>query len=89
MSMREIVTCILFQGLDSVNSGLFLSAKKSGFYEVPLHARKNKSSRGIGHDSRVGGIAFHPEATVGLSDSAACLASGAADGKINLWSLER
>ncbi|XP_065829945.1 U4/U6 small nuclear ribonucleoprotein Prp4-like [Oscarella lobularis] len=41
-----------------------------------------------GHDSRVGGIAFHPEATVGLSDSAACLASGAADGKINLWSLE-
>ncbi|XP_062515277.1 U4/U6 small nuclear ribonucleoprotein Prp4-like [Corticium candelabrum] len=41
-----------------------------------------------GHDGHVGGIAFHPQATLTLDSSAACLASGATDGTIHLWSLE-
>ncbi|KAJ1918301.1 hypothetical protein H4219_002698 [Mycoemilia scoparia] len=41
-----------------------------------------------GHTDRVGGLAFHPKATIGLDTSAANLASGGADNNIHLWSLE-
>ncbi|KAK0467004.1 U4/U6 snRNP-specific spliceosomal protein [Desarmillaria tabescens] len=40
-----------------------------------------------GHSDRVGGIAWHPEATRSLSADAANLVSGAGDGNVNLWSL--
>ncbi|KAK0489156.1 WD40-repeat-containing domain protein [Armillaria novae-zelandiae] len=42
-----------------------------------------------GHSDRVGGVAWHPEATRSLSPNAANLASGAGDGNVNLWSLNK
>lgn len=42
-----------------------------------------------GHTDRVGGIDWHPQSTLGLSNEAANLASGAGDGNIHLWSLTR
>ena len=41
-----------------------------------------------GHNSRVGGIVFHPQATVSMETSAPCMASCGADGDIRLWNLE-
>ncbi|KAJ3540086.1 hypothetical protein NMY22_g4452 [Coprinellus aureogranulatus] len=40
-----------------------------------------------GHGDKVGGVAWHPSATLSQSESAVNLASGAGDGKVNLWSL--
>ncbi|KIY51317.1 U4/U6 snRNP-specific spliceosomal protein [Fistulina hepatica ATCC 64428] len=40
-----------------------------------------------GHTDRVGGVAWHPQATLSLSPDAANLASGAGDNNVNLWSL--
>ncbi|KAJ2742968.1 hypothetical protein GGI20_004101 [Coemansia sp. BCRC 34301] len=42
-----------------------------------------------GHTDRVGGISFHPQATLGLGDETADFASGAADTHIYLWSLNK
>ncbi|KAJ2641509.1 hypothetical protein GGF44_002088, partial [Coemansia sp. RSA 1694] len=42
-----------------------------------------------GHTDRVGGISFHPQATLGLGDETADFASGAADTLIYLWSLNK
>ncbi|KAI5808172.1 WD40-repeat-containing domain protein [Peziza echinospora] len=41
-----------------------------------------------GHTDRVGGISWHPQATLSLPASAANLASAAGDTKIHLWSLD-
>ncbi|KAH8093288.1 WD40-repeat-containing domain protein [Cristinia sonorae] len=40
-----------------------------------------------GHTDRVGGVAWHPEATLTQSESAVNLVSGAADSSLQLWSL--
>ncbi|KAI9183238.1 hypothetical protein H9P43_004155 [Blastocladiella emersonii ATCC 22665] len=40
------------------------------------------------HRDRIGGIAWHPRATVGQSESACNLASGGADHAVHLWSLD-
>lgn len=42
-----------------------------------------------GHNDKVGGVAFHPEATISQEKSALNLASSGADGLIQLWNLER
>lgn len=41
-----------------------------------------------GHNSNVGCIAFHPQATLSMSESEACLASCAQDGSVKLWSMD-
>ena len=41
-----------------------------------------------GHRSNVGSIAFHPQATISLEESDACLASCAQDGSVKLWSMD-
>ncbi|CAG8672850.1 8431_t:CDS:10, partial [Racocetra fulgida] len=41
-----------------------------------------------GHADRIGGVAWHPQSTLSIDKSVVNLASGAADGLINLWSLE-
>lgn len=41
-----------------------------------------------GHTDRVGGIAWHPQATLDQSQSAVNLVSGGADGLVHLWSLQ-
>ncbi|KAF6761713.1 U4/U6 snRNP-specific spliceosomal protein [Ephemerocybe angulata] len=40
------------------------------------------------HSDKVGGIAWHPTATLSQSEDAVNLVSGAADGNVNLWSLK-
>ncbi|EDV27987.1 uncharacterized protein TRIADDRAFT_21736 [Trichoplax adhaerens] len=42
----------------------------------------------IGHNSRIGAIVFHPQATLTLSSKSACMASCDAEGSVKLWSLE-
>ncbi|KAK6978386.1 U4/U6 small nuclear ribonucleoprotein Prp4 [Biomphalaria glabrata] len=41
-----------------------------------------------GHNSNVGAIVFHPEATLTLDNSLCCMASCAQDGSVKLWNLE-
>lgn len=43
----------------------------------------------IGHSDRVGGVAWHPQATLSQSETAVNLVSGGADGNVALWSLKR
>ncbi|KAI0372700.1 U4/U6 snRNP-specific spliceosomal protein [Pilatotrama ljubarskyi] len=40
-----------------------------------------------GHTDRVGGVAWHPQATISLSEDVVNFVSGAADMTVNLWSL--
>ena len=40
-----------------------------------------------GHDARVGSVVFHPQSRLSLSEDSVNLASGAADGRLFLWSL--
>ncbi|EEB86928.1 hypothetical protein MPER_15948, partial [Moniliophthora perniciosa FA553] len=40
-----------------------------------------------GHSDRVGGVAWHPEATLTQGPELVNLASGAGDGNVHLWSL--
>ncbi|GLB41923.1 putative pre-mRNA processing factor 4 (PRP4) like [Lyophyllum shimeji] len=40
-----------------------------------------------GHDDRVGGVAWHPEATSTLGADLANLVSGGGEGNVNLWSM--
>ncbi|KAI8379727.1 WD40-repeat-containing domain protein [Radiomyces spectabilis] len=42
-----------------------------------------------GHNDRVGGVVFHPQATISQEKSALNLASSGADSLIHLWSLEK
>lgn len=43
----------------------------------------------LGHSDRVGGVAWHPEATLSLGPDLVNLASGAGDNNVHLWSLDR
>ena len=43
----------------------------------------------LGHTDRVGGMAWHPQATLSQSEDAVNMVSGAADLTVNLWSLNR
>ncbi|KAF5316570.1 hypothetical protein D9619_006460 [Psilocybe cf. subviscida] len=40
-----------------------------------------------GHSDRVGGVAWHPQATLDQSEDAVNLVSGGGEGSVNLWSL--
>lgn len=42
-----------------------------------------------GHSDRVGGVAWHPKATVGQGEGLVNLVSGAGDMNVHLWSLTR
>ena len=53
-------------------------------WEVPS-AREKMTLRG--HSDKVGGLAWHPRATLSQSATEVNLATGAADAKIHLWSL--
>ena len=43
----------------------------------------------IGHSDRVGGVAWHPQATLTQSADTVNLVSGAGDTNLHLWSLNR
>lgn len=42
-----------------------------------------------GHSDRVGGVAWHPQATLSQGADLVNLASGAGDANVHLWSLNR
>lgn len=42
-----------------------------------------------GHNTNVGAISFHPQATLTLEESDVNMASCAVDGSVKLWSLDR
>ena len=42
-----------------------------------------------GHSDRVGGVAWHPQATLSQSPNLVNLVSGGGEGSVNLWSIER
>lgn len=42
-----------------------------------------------GHNTNVGAVSFHPQATLTLNESDVNMASCAADGSVKLWSLDR
>ena len=46
-------------------------------------------SSALGHNTNVGAISFHPQATLTLEESDVNMASCAADGSVKLWSLDR
>lgn len=41
----------------------------------------------VGHGDRVGGVAWHPQATLTQGEDLVNLVSGAGDMNVNLWSL--
>jgi U4/U6 small nuclear ribonucleoprotein PRP4 len=43
----------------------------------------------LGHSDRVGGVAWHPQATLSQSVDSVNLVSGAGDACVNVWSLNR
>jgi U4/U6 small nuclear ribonucleoprotein PRP4 len=47
------------------------------------------SSLWLGHSDRVGGVAWHPQATLSQSIDSVNLVSGAGDMCVNVWSLNR
>jgi WD40 repeat protein len=42
-----------------------------------------------GHSDRVGGVAWHPQATLSQSADLVNLVSGGGEGNVNLWSTNR
>lgn len=42
-----------------------------------------------GHSDRVGGVAWHPQATITQSEDTVNLVSGGGEGSVNLWSINR
>ena len=56
------------------------------YYSWKHHIKYETSA---GHVDRVGGLAWHPEATLTQSADSVNLVSGAGDFSVNLWSLSR
>lgn len=72
----------------SPNSKLVLTTSWTGttkLWDLPnlnqVHVRR-------GHLEKISGAAWHPEATIGLSDSAVNFATGGGEGDVKLWSLD-
>ena len=42
-----------------------------------------------GHSDRIGGVAWHPQATLSQGGEVVNLASGGGEGSVNLWSLNK
>lgn len=71
----------------SPNGQILATGSWSGgvkLWDIPS-ARERKKMRG--HNDKVGGLSWHPEATLSQSETAVNVATGAADGNIKLWSL--
>lgn len=57
-------------------------------WDVPS-AKQRHSLNGHGPTDKVGGLAWHPQATLTQSPSSVNLISGASDGRVCLWSLDK
>ncbi|KAL1408443.1 hypothetical protein Q8F55_005255 [Vanrija albida] len=71
----------------SPNSKLLLTTSWTGDSKVWDLPNLNNVAVRRGHTDKVSGAAWHPEATVGLSESAANFATGGGEGDVKLWSL--
>ncbi|KAH8149557.1 uncharacterized protein LAJ45_06186 [Morchella importuna] len=71
----------------SPNSEIIAAGSWSG--SIKLLGVPNMEDKGLlrGHTDRVGGLSWHPQATVSLDASSANIASGGGEGNIHLWSL--
>lgn len=56
-----------------------------GLHRAPC----NNTVDSTGHADRVGGVAWHPQATLTQGEGLVNLVSGAGDMNVNLWSLDR
>nr|OQO17549.1 hypothetical protein B0A51_15193 [Rachicladosporium sp. CCFEE 5018] len=73
----------------SPNSQLVASGDWSGSIKILDLPNLETQQTLRGHKSMIGGIAWHPDATVAASPSTLNLASGGGEGNVNLWSLEQ
>lgn len=71
----------------SPNSQLLLTTSWTGAAKVWDLPNLNQVAVRRGHTEKVGGAAWHPEATIGLSESAVNFATGGGEGDVKLWSL--
>ncbi|KAH9823311.1 serine/threonine-protein kinase PRP4 [Melampsora americana] len=78
----------------SPNSKLLATGSWTGTAKVwnipsctPYADEKDSKSVFKGHSDRIGGLAWHPEATLGQSTSSLNMVTGGADSKVQLWSL--
>ncbi|KAG0147078.1 hypothetical protein CROQUDRAFT_656542 [Cronartium quercuum f. sp. fusiforme G11] len=78
----------------SPNSQLLASGSWTGTAKVwnvpsctPYADEKDSKNVFKGHTDRIGGLAWHPDATLGQSTSSVNLVTGGADSKVQLWSL--
>ncbi|CAL1534286.1 unnamed protein product [Lymnaea stagnalis] len=77
----------------SPNSKILATASWSGLcklWSVPdcNLIRNLRGQSTFCHNSNVGAIVFHPEATLSLDNSLCCMASCSQDGSVKLWSLD-
>lgn len=72
----------------SPNGKLLATASWSGLCKLWSVPDGNKVRILKGHNSRVGGVIFHPRSTIDLETSVTNLVSCSADGVIQLWNLE-
>ena len=72
----------------SPNSGIIAAGNFGGGIKLLGIPNMEEKTLLRGHTDRVGGLSWHPDATLTLPASSANLASGAADGLIHLWSLD-
>lgn len=73
----------------SPDSKLLLTGSWSGGCKLWSIPECELVSTLAGHPQRIGGVAFHPEATISLDKQAVNFATSGAEGIIKLWNLER
>ena len=72
----------------SPNSKMLATTSWSGLCKLWSVPDGNEIRVLRGHNERVGGIVFHPKATIGLEPSAMNMVSCSVDGTVQLWNLE-
>lgn len=73
----------------SPNSKLILTTSWTGAAKVWDLPNLNQVAVRRGHVEKIGGAAWHPQATIGLSESAANFVTGGGEGEVKLWSLDQ
>jgi len=71
----------------SPDSKLFAAGSWSGTIRMLSVPNLEETGMLRGHTDRIGGISWHPKATLGQSTASVNLASGGGEGNIHLWSL--
>jgi U4/U6 small nuclear ribonucleoprotein PRP4 len=71
----------------SPNSQYILTTSWTGDSKVWDLPNLNAVSTKRGHTYKVGGAAWHPSATVGMSEDGLNFATGGGEGEVKLWSL--